>query len=539
MFIIFWLACILLPLQNDPGVALLLLYYSVLYLVFWRIPAESTKAKVIKIIAAGCLVVAGGYILNKFPLAWFKLLSAPPWEKRLFWTALAAGVAAGGVSLARRMVGGRDKESKHGPAFSLPTLSEKNVTGITIGTSYRGVLPKLLQPFCSLASRPVVMAYDRLSRNTTILGDMGSGKSRLLFAIEAGIRKQYPDIPVLIHDPKGEWLRTCYDPATDLIFAPHDERSCGWKIWEDFKQHPELRHSLITTAVEAHHSGNTDRFWNDSATQLLKTAVSKPDVDLAKKFLLLKKQENGQDKTFQSVYATAQLAFRDIAATEFLSRKTATAKTIDEFLNHKGRIFLLNNPSCAAEQRGALSLLLSAFLLQAISKADTKETELRAAAVIDEALPFHLPAEVERIVYSQSRSKGLAIIAAAQRLPDPAYNERGMWAGSAYHYFAMRVSDLKSRETLSQRAGRLIYEEETESRAGGWNGTSTTSKTERQYSAIPPESFGALNPREFILFHQNGICPGVVGDVPAEQRGDIKPIQYTSQDAALEYLADL
>jgi hypothetical protein len=399
----------------------------------------------------------------------------------------------------------------------------------------KSVLPSIAQQFYDRDNEPVLIAYDRLSRGITALGDMGSGKSRLLSAIEAGIRKQYPDIPILIHDPKGEWLRTCYNPETDLIFAPHDGRSCGWKIWEDFKAHPELRHSLLTTAVESHHSGNSDRFWSDSALQLLKTVIAQPNVELGKKLLEFKKFENADDKTFQSIYATASLSFRDIATIDYIS-KNRPAKTIDELLQHKGRIFLLNNPSCATEQQSALTLMLSAFLLQAISQPDLPEPQLRAAVFIDEALTFHLPSDVERVVYSQSRSKGLCIVAAAQRLPDSNYGERGMWANQAYHYFAMRVSDLKTRETLSQRTGKIIFSEEQTSKSD--NGT-TKSDVERQHSAILPESFGTLSPREFILFHPAGIAPGIVVNVPGEQRDDIKTIQYTPQDAALEFLSDI
>lgn len=543
MVYIFWpVGIIYMLMQRGDYVYLVFglgyIYVAVLYLIFLIIPTKTDKAKQKNLIAYSSLLILGLtaiYFLGRLPHKKVAAIYTLAWGNPISISVIGLGLIAGLVSLYRIKKEKRAEKLKHGPNFCPPTLDEGNVHGIIIGKMKKKVLPGIAQQFYSSDNDPVVMAYDRLSRGVTALGDMGSGKSRLLFAIEAGIRKQYPEIPILIHDPKGEWLRTCYNPETDLIFAPHDERSCGWKIWEDFKQHPELRHSLISTAVESHHSGNSDRFWSDSAIQLLKTAVSKPDVETAKKFLKLKKDENAGDKTFQSIYATAALSFRDIATIDYIS-KNRPAKTIDELLTHKGRIFLLNNPSCATEQTGALALMLSAFLIQAISQPDLPEPQLRAAVFIDEALTFHLPADVERAVYSQSRSKGLCIVAAAQRLPDSNYGERGMWANQAYHYFAMRVSDLKTRETLSQRTGKIIFSEEQTSKSDHGN---TKSDIERQHSAILPESFGTLSPREFILFHPAGIAPGVVANVPGEQRDDIKTIQYTPQDAALEFLSDI
>jgi len=527
---------------RSPFIALGFLFVSVSYILYCLIPfiARSVEIGTITIFCwqiSGLVIIYG---LHGLPHEKISFLYTKLWINRIELATVPSVIIAGLLFYFYQ----RSSKStlKHGPEFSSPTLNDDTIPGITIGRIDRNVLPEITRQFCNVNELPVILAYDRLSRGITALGEMGMGKSRLLAAIEAGIRKQYPDIPILIHDPKGEWLRTCYNPETDLIFAPNDERSCGWKIWEDFKLHPELRHSLITSAVESHHSGQSDRFWSDTAIQLLKTAVSKPDVETAKKFLKLKKDENAGDKTFQSTYATAALSFRDIATIDYIAKK-GPAKTIDEFLQHKGRIFLLNNPACATEQHGALSLMLSAFLIQAVSQPDLPEPQLRAAVIIDEALTFHLPADVERVVYNQSRSKGLCIVAAAQRLPDSTYGERGMWANQAYHYFAMRISDLRTREALAQRTGKLIFNEEqksnSESKGIDGNGNTSTSEVERHYSAMSPESFGALSPREFILFHNAGIAPGIVANVPGEQRDDIKTIQYTPQDAALEFLADI
>ena len=356
---------------------------------------------------------------------------------------------------------------------------------------------------------------------------MGCGKSRLLYIIEKKIRQHYPDIPILIHDPKGEWLRTLYNPKTDLIFAPFDRRTFKWDIIKDFKTHPELIHSLVATAVESHQSGQTDRFWSDSAIELLKDAFRSSDsIETVKIELRMKMDSKEGDKTFQSQLATALLGFRDIATIALT--KSDKVLSIEDIINHKGRIFLLNNPACASEQVGSLSLMLSAFFMQTISMSDMPKAEdLRAAVIIDEALTFNLPNDIERGVYTQCRSKGLAIFAASQRLPQKEKHERGAWADNPNHLIAMRVGDMPTREMLSKRIGTMTYDERQETISTGEKNSSVSrSQVQRQHAVLLPEDFGNLKNRQIILFHENGIGVGTVIDSLGEQQSNIKTLDY-------------
>lgn len=418
----------------------------------------------------------------------------------------------------------KNKNIKHGAIF-VPTKA-KTDEGISISNFDLDVLPDHIRDFSNSSSTNLRLPYNRLSRTTTILGDMGCGKSRLLYLIEHGIRQHYPDIPILIHDPKGEWLRTLYNPDTDLIFAPFDKRTFKWDIIQDFKAHPELIHSLVATAVESHQSGQTDRFWSDSAIELLKDAFRSSDsIEKVKIELKMKMNSKDGDKTFQSQLATALLGFRDIVTVSLTNSDKELS--IEEIINHKGRIFLLNNPACTAEQQGSLSLMLSAFFMQTIAMADMPTADsLRAAVIIDEALTFNLPNEIERGVYTQCRSKGLAIFAASQRLPQKEKHERGAWADNPNHLIAMRVGDMPTREMLSKRIGTMTYDERQESFSFGEKSSSLThSKVQRQHAVLLPEDFGNLKKRQIVLFHENGVGVGTVLDSFGEQ-SNIKPLDY-------------
>jgi len=256
----------------------------------------------------------------------------------------------------------------------------------------------------------------------------------------------------------------------------------------------------------------------------------------ARDLLLKKKESKTQDKTFLSIYSTALIGFRDIISTELGSRRSGRSFTIKQLLDWKGRIFLLNSPVCAEEQRGPLTLMLTAFLMEALLRPDVPEGELTAAAFIDEALSFNLPPEVERAIFTQSRSKGVAIIAGAQRLPNIRQGERGEWSVQAGHLFGMRTGDLDTRNSLSERLGNIIYEEEQNSTTDSHGHTSTTkSQTRRDHHAVAPADFGALKNREFVLFHEHGIAVGTTADVVGEQN-DIPVFAYDPRNDVHDFM---
>lgn len=453
---------------------------------------------------------------------------------RYFWYLVVPGIIALGAEIGWKHRLSK-KEARHGPDFR---PQKKNKNGIVVGKFDRKVLPKQVRIFAPATTADIAIPFNRLSRGVTILGDMGSGKSRLMAAIVDGIRERYPKIPVLIHDPKSEWLRAYYDIEEDMIFAPYDKRSAAWSLWRDFNKHPELRHPIISTAVESHHSGpGSDRFWTDSGIQLLKDIAQESDIVEAKKKLKVLKKRNEDNVTWRSIYSSAIIGFRDIAAAELMNCRSVGAG-IDDYLSHPGRIFLLNNPSIANEQHGALTLLLSAFMIRALAGPDVAEGELRAAVVMDEALTFHLPADVERAVFTQSRSKGLAVIASAQRLPKENQGERGAWSDHPSHIFGMRVTDLMTRQILAKRVGSITYDEKQKSVSSGKTMSTTESETQRRHDAIAPEDW-ALENREFVLFHEDGLAPGRVKDVDYKQRDSVSGIVYDPRKDIADFMEDL
>ena len=481
------------------------------------------------LIAAAMIAGTGGCGLGlAMPQAW-------PWPALWLGWAWAAINAAAGLcflALAIRAYRGGSFRLQHGPAFRPPAV--KAGPAITVGRVDPGILPGHARWLAGCGG-DIRIPFDRLSCGITILGEKGAGKTRLLFAIHDAIRAQYPNIPILIHDPKCEWFRTYFDPTTDLFFAPHFKGTAAWTLWNDFRRVPELRHELLSTSVYAHQD-REDTFWMDQAVDLLHQASGFGTVSQAAGYLGDIPHEHPDDKFLLSVFGTAKLGFLDLAKVEKMSAIAGSPpRCIDDFLRWPSRIILLDNPACASEQRGAFSLFLSAFLLRALSLPDVPVGTLRAVAIIDEALTFSLPPDVDRRIYALCRSKGVCIVAGAQRLPDRQQHERGEWRNAEYT-FAMKCVDQDTQRDLSKRAGSLLFERMTKS--------TTTSPSERaagpsytkgeqdvSQEAIPPEHFGRLAPREFALFHDRGIVTGRTVDVAREQRDIALPAYDLREDA--------
>jgi hypothetical protein len=304
-----------------------------------------------------------------------------------------------------------------------------------------------------------------------------------------------------------------------------------------------MLHGVINTAVYAHPSNGGDTFWLDQAVRLLENAFSMPTIEAARDYLIAKREANIDDKMFLSIYGTAKLALHDVVKVVLKHQKEASvypALTVDDYLNWPGRILLLNNPAFAAEQRGAFSLFLSAFLLRALSLPDVPAGQLRLVAFIDEALTFTLPPEIEKLIYTQCRSKGIVIIAGAQRLPEPTLKEAGEWSTAEY-IFAMKVLNLQTQAQLAKRAGDISYEEKVKTKQrdhGGQDQGGSESTHSQTHAAIPPETFGRLKNRECILFHDGGIAPCKTNLVEREQRDILLP-NYTARAEVIEFMKKL
>lgn len=420
-------------------------------------------------------------------------------------------------------LGKQDKILHYGPA---QYKTDRDKAGVVVGRAINYDVPGYGQlTSYNLESRIISIDASMLSKTTCVIGDMGQGKSRLMKIYYDKIKELYPRIPVLIHDPKGEWLRSCYNSETDLIFSPYDKRSVKWDIWRDISLHPELMYLIAKTSILAHQQGGSseDTYWINSATELLQDVMTQGDIYKLAEKLLAKKQAEGDNKTFLSTYSTVKSGLRDLISISLMHDQNTI--TLDNIIQSNSTIFLTNPATIRGENQGGLSIFLTAFLMYMLAQPDVIESQLQAAAIIDESLLFDLPKEVENAIYTMSRSKGLAIIASILALPQEWQRETHLL--KAQTFFTFKCSDLKTRDYFSHHAGDIIYEEErvTESRSGWKDRSISKSFDRRQQKAIPQEIFNSLDKREYFLFQAGRFCKGYAAEAEMKQT-EIEPLVY-------------
>jgi len=108
--------------------------------------------------------------------------------------------------------------------------------------------------------------------NFLLIGDQGTGKSQTV--IENLIRAREQGRKAVIFDPSGDTIRYFYNPETDYILNPIDERSSSWTIWGECKQEYQIQ-SLTEAFIED--SGNKNDFFVKAARIVFSTLIRRCD----------------------------------------------------------------------------------------------------------------------------------------------------------------------------------------------------------------------------------------------------------------------
>lgn len=106
-----------------------------------------------------------------------------------------------------------------------------------------------------------------------IIGTTGSGKTQIFYAILNALqeRRKRHDTRAVVYDTKGDFM-PYYWREGDLIFNPLDKRSVDWCPFAEIRPHKKLMQadiSAITHAIVPEEHGGLNKFWTDSARDLL------------------------------------------------------------------------------------------------------------------------------------------------------------------------------------------------------------------------------------------------------------------------------
>jgi hypothetical protein len=115
-----------------------------------------------------------------------------------------------------------------------------------------------------------------LSRHLGVFGDTGTGKSQLIFSVLSALRTQGKRL--FIVDKSGEFVQHFFNPETDILLGPFDDRSHGWTPYNegaDLFDCERLAKSFIPTSTDKRSGAD---HWPEAAltvfSWLLKEMVS-------------------------------------------------------------------------------------------------------------------------------------------------------------------------------------------------------------------------------------------------------------------------
>lgn len=110
--------------------------------------------------------------------------------------------------------------------------------------------------------------------NMLIHGTVGVGKSTIMRHLMTYIRARGDR--AIIYDSGGTFIESHYNPKTDFILNPHDERCANWQLWdecEDVTDFENLASSLIPI------EGDSDPFWVSSSRTIFADTAMRMDAD--------------------------------------------------------------------------------------------------------------------------------------------------------------------------------------------------------------------------------------------------------------------
>ncbi|MBF0315156.1 MAG: type IV secretion system DNA-binding domain-containing protein [Oligoflexia bacterium] len=216
------------------------------------------------------------------------------------------------------------------------------------------------------------------NRHVFTIGRPGAGKTQLLCkAIEKVVSRNEKAI---IYDFKGDFVTRFYNPNTDIIFNPLDERSVGWCIFNEIKSATNIEaicSSLIPAATKS------EPFWDNAARDVLYSVllycwknniISNSglfDVSISNREILLEKFsktpgcERGvrpleEAKVGASVLSTFSTYVKFLEYTKDMAGEFSIKNWVIDN-GQKGRIFITNYSEIGTVMQPLIALFIDVF----------------------------------------------------------------------------------------------------------------------------------------------------------------------------------
>jgi type IV secretory pathway TraG/TraD family ATPase VirD4 len=331
---------------------------------------------------------------------------------------------------------------------------------------------------CVPLSDIVLMPIRDEITNTLVSGAPGTGKTLFLSRAFEAIRNR--NCKIICHDFKGDYVERFYDPATDIIFNPLDQRSVQWRVINEIQNILDLQavsHSLIPMSF------GEGKFWNDGAREVFsgllrflymegKTrnediwkAVSSTDSEI-KKMLLEADAKAGakyvEDASSKQALGILATMMQYVSCFEYLPEDDGDDgfSLMSWLTNGKGgAIYITNYIDCQDVLRPILSLMIDLLARRLLSLPDNLEN--RVFFLLDEFPQLQSLSSIERLL-TTARSKGGSVWIGIQDISQvrKRYGHEGAQTilNSCGTSVVFRSPDPDTGEYFSRRIGECEYE---------------------------------------------------------------------------------
>ena len=252
-----------------------------------------------------------------------------------------------------------------------------------------------------------------------LLGAPGSGKTQALMQQIHQLR-QRSDVRVIILDRSGELLQRFYQPETDLLFNPSDQRSVGWSHTAELGYLPSLE--VAESLIPLPEPTNQNEIFYHSAQHLLAALWQKSASN-------------------QEFWENLQLPLRDMA---YLLQGLGTIRALEEPRLGHSVLFTLENqvrfyrnlPNLAnpfsfyhygkgddrrwlflplleeqvAEHKPLMSLAIDLMIKGILSRSDSSRPTLKTILVIDELAALQKLPALSRLLSEGRKYGGMALL---------------------------------------------------------------------------------------------------------------------------------
>jgi type IV conjugative transfer system coupling protein TraD len=125
----------------------------------------------------------------------------------------------------------------------------------------------------TLGALPLIRGSE--TSHLLVTGTTGSGKTNCFHTLLPQVRAQGK--PAVILDLTGDFVARYFNPQTDHLLNPFDQRSSPWSLWKECRQDAQV--DALAEALIPQHRSSQDPFWEEAARSVLGAALRKAKAE--------------------------------------------------------------------------------------------------------------------------------------------------------------------------------------------------------------------------------------------------------------------